>query len=101
MQIRIICTISFNYKTEKYPGLVSVCIMAAFIFWWGEYKLEGLFEKIIWKFIARSLNKSVYFDIIVSLLTIYPKEIILNMENALCRQMFITEIMKNGNKLDL
>lgn len=104
MQIQLSCTISFNFKTEKYPRpivVVTECMMATLIFYWGEYKLEELFQKTIWKFVVRALSKSVNFDTIVPLLTIYPKEIILNMDNALCRQMFITVIMKNGDKLDL
>ena len=68
----------------------------------GRIEIESTFlKKTVWKFVARALSKSVHFDAIIPLWTIYPKEIILNMENALCRQMFIIITIKNGNELNL
>ena len=52
-------------------------------------------------FVKKALSKSGDFSAIVSLLTIYPEEIILNMENSLCRQVFTIVMRKNENKLDL
>lgn len=47
MPVKIIYGVSFNHKIQKNSSgllmLVSVYVMDTFIFFWGEYKLEGLF----------------------------------------------------------
>lgn len=82
MQIQIKYTVSFHYKTEEELQIYSTgqCVYDE-----CSHILLGriYIGRTSWKFLARTLSKSVHFDAIVLFLTTYPKEVILNMENAL------------------